>query len=150
MLSNSSNYQSITESLDDFEYFKAHIVLHSDTSFVNNEKKSFMNIRTDKKDYTLTSSTMNLSQVNKKYTGLYKSWLSESDYNKVKSNGTFIHEETFWHPMLPAKIMEMLAYLKGEINKHKGLHIAGGWTEGLETQETAVKSAKRVALEIVQ
>jgi predicted NAD/FAD-binding protein len=150
MLSNSSNYQTITESLDDFDYFKAHIVLHSDTSFVNMEKESFMNIRTDKKDYTLTSSTMNLSQVNKKYAGLYKSWLSEADYKKVKSNGTFIHEETFWHPMLPAKIMEMLSYLKKEIDTHDGLHIAGGWTEGLETQETAVKSAKRVALEIYQ
>lgn len=129
-----------------FSYFEAHIVLHQDVGYINMEKPAFLNIFTDKAN-RLTSSTMNLSMISKRLEGIYKSWMPKEDVQRLKNKGLFLHETTFYHPLITPEFVANLKKLHTQVSQLSGLCIIGGWTEGLETQNSAVISAKR-SLEI--
>lgn len=135
---------SLTNILKGFEYFKARIVLHSDASLVNSAKPAFLNVLTTI-DNQIAANTMNLEMIDKRYKGIYKSWLTEELTVKLKRNGHFIHEEIFWHPLITPKFNTLLTELEKEVQNFDGLCFAGGWSQGLETQETAVISGKKAA-----
>jgi predicted NAD/FAD-binding protein len=137
-------FEGLSTILKDFEYFKAHIVLHRDESLVNVEKPAFLNVLTTIENQ-IAANTMNLGMIHDRYRGIYKSWLTEEMAANIKRNGKFIHEEIFWHPLITPKFNESLDELNKESEKYNGLSIAGGWTLGLETQQTAVLSGKKAA-----
>jgi predicted NAD/FAD-binding protein len=130
--------------LKEFEYFKARIVLHSDPTLVNKERPAFLNVLTTI-DNQIAANTMNLGMVDERYEGIYKSWLTEELALKLKLNGKFIHEEIFWHPLITPQFNQSLLKLNKLTDGIKGLCFGGGWTQGLETQETAVVSGIKAA-----
>jgi predicted NAD/FAD-binding protein len=142
---NTEDYPLLINNLKEFDYFKANIVIHRDSSLVNNKYKSFLNIETNQNKTELMSSTMNLVEINPLYVGLYKSWLSENDMQSVKEKNCFIHQEVFNHPLISPTFISNLIKLKIIMQNYENIYIAGGWTEGLETQETAVISGKAAA-----
>lgn len=75
--------------------------------------------------------------------GIYKSWMPEEDTQRVKEKGLLLHETTFYHPLITPEFVAHLHELKVLSGKLEGICIIGGWTEGLETQNSAVVSAKR-------
>jgi hypothetical protein len=86
---------------------------------------------------------MNLSLISPRLEGIYKSWMSAEDTQRVKDKGLFLHETTFYHPLITPAFVSHLHQLKAEVNLLKNICVIGGWTEGLETQNSAVVSAKR-------
>lgn len=139
-------FTEVSDLLARFPYFEARIVLHQDTAYINTGKPSFLNIYTDTNN-RLRFSTMNLSLISPRLEGIYKSWMSEEDTKRVKEKGLFLHETTFYHPLITPEFVENLKQLKQLVSEFQGLCITGGWTEGLETQNSAVISGKR-ALEV--
>lgn len=131
-----------TMTLEQLPYFEAHIVLHQDTNYINVEKPAFLNIFTNSEN-ELTFSTMNLSLISPRLEGIYKSWMSGEDTQRVKEKGLLLHETTFYHPLITPEFVAHLQELKALSGKLEGVCIIGGWTEGLETQNSAVVSAKR-------
>lgn len=148
LLSQEGTLKETSTLLGQFPYFDAHIVLHRDTAYINTRKPAFLNIFSDK-DNQLLFSTMNLSMISPRLDGIYKSWMSEEDTRRVKEKGLFLHETTFYHPLITPEFVANLEKLHAQVDQVKGLCIIGGWTEGLETQNSAVLSAKR-ALEVYQ
>lgn len=142
LVAKDSYFETVGKVLNQFPYFEAHIVLHQDTNFIQVEKPAFLNIFTDKNN-ELTFSTMNLSLISPRLEGIYKSWMSAEDTQRVKAKGLFLHETTFYHPLITTEFVTHLHQLKTEVNLLKNVCIIGGWTEGLETQNSAVVSAKR-------
>lgn len=146
LLSQDGTLKETSALLGQFPYFDAHIVLHQDTAYINPRKPAFLNIFSDK-DNRLVFSTMNLSMISPRLDGIYKSWMSEEDTRRVKEKGLFLHETTFSHPLITPEFVANLKKLHAQADQVKGLCVIGGWTEGLETQNSAVLSAKR-ALEV--
>lgn len=136
----------LSNQLKEFEYFKAHIVIHTDSTFVNSKRVSFLNIKTNSANTEVISNTMNLGVINPMFTGYFKSWLQEEDVELVKSNGTFVHEEIFNHPMITPEFKLDLIKLKAIEKNYSNIYFAGGWSEGLETQETAIISGMNASL----
>lgn len=128
--------------LQQLKYFEAKIVLHNDSSFVNINKPAFLNILTNNEN-EIVSSTMNLSMISGRLNGIYKSWLSQNDIEKLKSNHKILHQTTFYHPLITPDFIKHLESLHQCIDNISNLHIGGGWSEGLETQNSAVNSSKR-------
>lgn len=133
----------ISNVLKQFEYFQTSIVLHRDSSFVHQDDVSFMNVKTSQETNYVISSTMNLVVVNPEWKGLYKSWMNKQDLEMVKSSGSFIHQETFYHPLITPQFHTYLQTLKQLEENQPKIYFAGGWSEGLETQETATNSGKK-------
>jgi predicted NAD/FAD-binding protein len=131
--------------LENFKYFEARIVIHKDSSFVDQRKHSFLNIYTENLSREVISSTMNLGMINSDLNGLYKSWMNEKAMLNVKAKDLFIHQEIFYHPLITPEFNAALKELKQLEKVMPSIHIAGGWSEGLETQETAVLSGKSAA-----
>lgn len=144
ILKDDEQFNTLAMLLKEFEYFKARIVIHSDPHLVNQKQPAFLNVLTTI-DNQIAANTMNLGMIDKRYEGIYKSWLTEELATKLKINGHFMHEEIFWHPLITPKFNESLQKMNLETKKVKGLCFAGGWTQGLETQETAVISGKKAA-----
>lgn len=142
LLQKSSSFDKIASILAQLPYFDAHIVLHQDPSYINAEKPAFLNIFTNTNN-ELAFSTMNLSIISPRLEGIYKSWMSAEDTKKVREKGLLLHETTFCHPMITPDFVAKLMQLKQLVSAAKGVSIIGGWTEGLETQNSAVVSAKR-------
>jgi len=138
-------FDYLTTVLSQFKYFQTSIVLHRDSSFVDLGRASFMNVKTSKTTNMVISSTMNLEVVNPEWKGLYKSWMTEQQLETVKSNGSFIHHETFYHPLITPGFHAYLTTLKQIEDQSANIYFAGGWSEGLETQETATNSGKKAA-----
>lgn len=136
------SFISLTALLKQFKYFQARIILHGDDRFVNTEKPAFLNIFTDEEN-RLVSSTMNLSMISPRLNGVYKSWMNEEDALIVKNSTKFYHESIFQHPFITPNFISLLQQLHQSLENHPSLCIVGGWTEGLETQNSAVLSAKR-------
>lgn len=138
-------FDSINAILNELEYFQTSIVLHRDSNFIDTNRSSFMNIKTSKVTNSVTSSSMNLGVVNPEWAGLYKSWMTSDQLSEVQSNGTFIHREFFNHPLITPKFIAQLGHLKTLESQLSTIYFAGGWSEGLETQETATNSGKKAA-----
>ena len=143
--SNEPEFEEITRVLNEFEYFQASIIFHRDTNFIALDGSSFMNVKTSKESNNVLSSTMNLGVVNPEWKGLFKSWMTEQQLELVKTNGMFIHRETFHHPLITPEFHSHLLSLKNLTNELTNIYFAGGWSEGLETQETATNSGKKAA-----
>jgi predicted NAD/FAD-binding protein len=142
ILSRDTTFSEASNLLAQLPYFEAHIVLHQDTNYINVQKPAFLNIFTDK-DNQLISSTMNLSMISQRLNGIYKSWMSEEDTEKIKIQGLFLHETTFYHPLITPEFVANVQKLHTVVNTIPGLCIIGGWSEGLETQNSAVVSGRR-------
>lgn len=139
LLKGDAYFDTITPILKEFNYFQARIVLHRDSTLVNTIRPAFLNVMTSA-DNQIVANTMNLSMIDGRYKGIYKSWLTKELCDKVKSNGTFLHEEIFYHPLITPEFNKSLLKLHDAVKKVSGLSFCGGWTQGLETQETAVHS----------
>lgn len=142
LLSQDNAFMQVGNLLMQLPYFEAHIVLHQDTSYVNIQKPAFLNIFTNEEN-RLVSSTMNLSMISERLNGIYKSWMSEEDTKKLKEKSLFLHETTFYHPLITPEFVENLKKVHGAVKDIPGLCIIGGWSEGLETQNSAVVSGRR-------
>ncbi|MFN5909836.1 MAG: FAD-dependent oxidoreductase [Bacteroidota bacterium] len=143
MLSDDSSLTELKTILNTFEYEEVQIVLHRDSSYAF-PKRSFLNITTDSDNSVLTS-TMNLSCIHRDYSGIYKSWMKDEDVNKVMENGTLIDLQVFEHPMNTPQFNRSLEKLYSVSSKFPNLYFAGGWTEGHETQDAAVRSGEKAA-----
>lgn len=137
-----TQFDDIKEPLEQMNYFEARIVLHKDSSLVNTQKPAFLNIITSAEN-ELVYTTMNLSLISDRFCGIYKSWLTSEQVEKVKSNGTFMKESTFYHPLINTTFVAQLEVLNEIAKKYKSLSIIGGWSQGLETQNSAVLSGLR-------
>lgn len=148
LLKEEPEFSPLLPILKDLNYFKAHIVLHKDSSVVNNQKPAFLNILTNSENQ-LIASTMNLEMIDSRYQGVYKSWFTDSLTAKVKANGTFLHESVFNHPLITPEFNLSLEKLRNALLTFPKIAVCGGWSEGLETQESAIISGKK-ALEKYQ
>ncbi|TSJ47594.1 FAD-dependent oxidoreductase [Fluviicola chungangensis] len=138
---------SLTEaiqSLKHLTYFEARIALHTDSTFVNKDKPAFLNIVTDSSNQ-LISNTMNLSMISKRLNGIYKSWLSKDAIEDLRKSGKLLHVTSFWHPLITTDFISQLEILHKQIAKVPSLYLSGGWSEGLETQNSAIISGKHAA-----
>ncbi len=134
----------VCESLKYLTYFEARIALHTDSSFVNTEKPSFLNIITTDSN-ELVSSTMNLSMISDRLDGIYKSWASTEAIEQLKKSGKLLHVTSFWHPLITTDFITQLGILRQQVDQFPSLYLSGGWSEGLETQNSAVISGKHAA-----
>ncbi|MNJ85128.1 protoporphyrinogen oxidase [compost metagenome] len=141
ILNQEPSLSEITQTLKHLTYFEAKIALHSDSGFVNNEKPSFLNIITNDSNQ-LVSSTMNLSMISDRLSGIYKSWVSSETVSELKVSGKLLHIVSFWHPLITTKFMEQLTVLSSKTAEIPSLYLSGGWSEGLETQNSAVISGQ--------
>ena len=131
----------VSKSLKHLTYFEAKIALHTDSSFVNNEKPSFLNIITTDSN-ELVSSTMNLSMISNRLNGIYKSWASTEAIEQLKKSGKLLHVTSFWHPLITTDFITQLGILHRKVDQFPSLYLSGGWSEGLETQNSAIISGK--------
>jgi predicted NAD/FAD-binding protein len=143
MLNQENSLKDLTETLTQFPYYKAQLVLHRDSTF-GYRKRSFLNIRTNVRN-EIVSHTMDLGCIHPDYEGIYKSWLNDSDLEKVRSNGTFIDVQVFDHALLTPEFKEQLEKLYALSATIPNIYFAGGWSEGQETQETGVNSGEKAA-----
>lgn len=141
ILNQEPGLSEITQTLKHLTYFEAKIALHSDSGFVNNEKPSFLNIITNDSNQ-LVSSTMNLSMISDRLSGIYKSWVNSEAVSELKASGKLLHIVSFWHPLITTKFVEQLAVLSSKTAEIPSLYLSGGWSEGLETQNSAVISGQ--------
>lgn len=132
---------SLTEILTKLDYFKVHIVIHTFDQIVDSNYASFFNIHIDKQT-NMISNTMNLGMIHSRYSGIYKSWVNDSVFQFLKEKQFIIHDEYFYHPLINIKFVENIATLKIRNQQFPNLYFAGGWSQRLETQETAILSAK--------
>ncbi len=147
ILASDPQFESIRQTLSGFHYFEVRIVLHSDTSYTNPEKPAFMSIMTNASD-EVVSSTMNLGLISNCLEGVYKSWISAEEANKIRKKSLLLYETVFYHPLITVEFIEHLNVLHRQIDNFAAdFCIIGGWSEGLETQNSAVLSGQR-ALEV--
>lgn len=142
ILSHDSNFTSVTAALQKLGYFEAKIALHTDESYANTEKPAFLNIYTDQNNQ-LTSSTMNLSMISERLTGIYKSWVSDEAIEELRQSGKLLSMTLFYHPLITSEFVKDLGDMRKALEEFPSLYIAGGWSEGLETQNSAVVSGKK-------
>lgn len=141
LIQEETSLQSIADELKHLTYFEAKIAIHTDATYVNLDKPAFLNIYTDKNN-ELLGSTMNLGMISERLDGYYKSWVTGQQLEKLKKNGKLIHETTFWHPLITTDFIKHLNEAKDIVSKIPSIYFAGGWSEGLETQNSAVISGK--------
>lgn len=144
ILQQNKDCEKLVKVLNDFQYFKAHILLHRYSEIVDKNYPSFFNIHIDEKT-KMISNTMDLGVIHPRYKGIYKSWVSDDVYAKIKANHLMIHEELFYHPLITPFFVDNIAKMKTMVKEFKGLDFAGGWSQGLETQETAILSGMEAA-----
>ncbi|HLU87935.1 MAG TPA: hypothetical protein VKZ44_09295 [Taishania sp.] len=75
--------------------------------------------------------------------GLYKSWINTTDLDSLKNSGKLLHLAKFYHPLITVDFVRHLGELKKEMEKYSNLIFIGGWSEGLETQNSAIISAQK-------
>jgi predicted NAD/FAD-binding protein len=132
--------------LEKLTYFRADIVLHRDSTLRAAEDPSFLNILVNAR-HEVYSSTMHLGVIDPRFEGLYKSWLPAEKTAELKAAGLYLADRSFYHPLITCEFVEQTKALQAlEQTLHlKGFAIAGGWTQGMETQETAVISGQKAA-----
>lgn len=145
ILEYSYQHQNLVQALSHFTYFDAQIILHKDSNYAVQITPAFLNIFTHENEVIF--STMNLSMISNDFKGIYKSWMQPKDIEILKKNGTFIHSHTFKHPLITPEFCERNEKLRILATEHENLSIVGAWSEGLETQNSAVLSGKRAVQE---
>lgn len=145
LLLSDSDFLDLHSVLSQFSYTKMNSVLHTDDSYVDNKKPSFLTIQTKAESYDFKSSTQNLGLIDKKYHGIYKSWLSDEELNKLKQNGTLISSKEFNLPLVDIQFNESLNKLYQYSSNIPNLFFAGSWSEGVDNQENAVISGEKAA-----
>jgi len=144
ILKSEPELKAVVESLKHLTYFEVKIALHADSTFVNNQKPAFLNIMTNSSDQ-LVSSTMNLGMISGRLDGIYKSWVNSETIETLRKSGKLLHVSSFWHPLITADFVAQLDIMHKQIAEIPSLYLAGGWSEGLETQNSAVISGKHAA-----
>lgn len=144
ILTSEPGLEKVIESLKHLTYFEIKVALHSDSSFSNPEKPSFLNVMTDNSNEVI-SSTMNLSMISNRLDGIYKSWVGSEAIDQLKKSGKLLHVTSFWHPLITVDFILYLRTLQEHVSKIPTLYLSGGWSEGLETQNSAVISGKHAA-----
>lgn len=144
ILKSEPSLSELTKSLKQLTYFEAKIALHTDSSFVNTKKPAFLNVITTDSNQ-LVSNTMNLGMISERLNGIYKSWLSADAIEQLKKSGKLLHVSNFWHPLITTDFIAHLGTLHKQVNEIPSLYLSGGWSEGLETQNSAVISGKHAA-----
>lgn len=132
--------------LNELPYFKADLCLHRDASILHPSDPSFLNVLVDSNN-TVQASTMDLGVINPRLEGLYKSWLPEDKKAELHAKGLLLYSSVFYHPLITPEFMRNVGHLKEceKVLNARGIAIAGGWTLGMETQETAVLSGQLAA-----
>lgn len=141
--------KQVESHLNQLTYFEAKIALHSDTSYINNSKPTFLNIFTDQNNDVVWS-TMNLSMISKRLNGIYKSWVNDSIITDITKKRKLLHLVSFWHPLITPKFIQSIKLMHQEAAQIPSIYFAGGWSEGLETQNSAVISGQHAADKFVQ
>jgi len=144
ILKSEPGLEKVVESLKHLTYFETHIALHSDSNFVNPEKPAFLNVMTTDSNQVV-SSTMNLGMISNRLDGIYKSWISSETIDQLTKSGKLLHVTSFWHPLITVDFIVYLKTLQEQVNRIPSLYLSGGWSEGLETQNSAVISGKHAA-----
>ncbi|MDF3026457.1 MAG: FAD-dependent pyridine nucleotide-disulfide oxidoreductase [Fluviicola sp.] len=144
ILKSEPDLKEVTNSLKHLTYFEAKIALHTDSDFVNTGKPAFLNVMTNDSNQLL-SNTMNLGMISDRLNGIYKSWLSANAIEELKKSGKLLHVSSFWHPLITTEFITHLETLHKQVNEFPSLYLSGGWSEGLETQNSAVISGKHAA-----
>jgi predicted NAD/FAD-binding protein len=144
ILKSEPGLSEISKSLKQLTYFEAKIALHTDSGFVNTDKPAFLNVMTNDSNQLL-SNTMNLGMISDRLNGIYKSWLSTEAIEELKKSGKLLHVSSFWHPLITTDFIAQLEILHKQVNEFPSLYLSGGWSEGLETQNSAVISGKHAA-----
>ena len=85
---------------------------------------------------------MNLGMISDRSDGIYKSWMSDEEKQHVIERGVFIMEQIFDHPIVTPEFISIIQTVNKLSEKFDNICIAGGWTEGLETQNSTVQSGK--------
>ncbi|MES2800672.1 MAG: FAD-dependent oxidoreductase [Bacteroidota bacterium] len=142
LLSNDNEFDKMSMLLKDLPYFQVDIALHRDKQFIHEQDPSFLNIQTTF-DNEVESHSMNLGMISDQYSGIYKSWVNNRQIEEIKANGKLFATATFWINLVTPQVVLNLNQLKVEVGTFNSLAIIGGWSEGMETQNTAVKSALR-------
>ena len=146
MVGKDSTFAAALPYLEQLSYFKADLCLHRDTSILHPSDPSFLNVLVDSNN-TVQASTMDLGIIHPRLQGLYKSWLPEAQKDELQAKGLLLHSSVFYHPLITPDFMLNVGHLK-ECEKAlnmRGIAFAGGWTLGMETQETAVLSGQLAA-----
>lgn len=149
LLPKDESFDTLKNALQQLSYFKARIVLHTDSTYVaQGRSASFFNVQYDLQQNQILSNTMNLGFINPKWEGVYKSWLSTAQVEELKANRKFIHEVVFDHPMITHAAVQEIRKAMQLVQKIPHLYIIGGWSLGLETQESACLSGFQAAVQI--
>lgn len=142
ILPKNSNYSELSNTLKSLPYFKVNVVVHTDTNFINTKMPTFLNIYTNQEN-ELAFTTMNQSIISDRLNGIYKSWVNEKQKQQIQERGHLLSESTFWLSMITPAFIENVKKVNDSMMNNKNLVIIGGWSEGLETQNSAVLSAQR-------
>lgn len=146
ILQNDEDFSALRGVLQQFNYTKLTSVLHRDSSFVYFDKPSFLNIQTDSSSGEFLNSTQNLGLIDDQFKGIYKSWFTEKELKQVKENGTFLLAKTYSLPVVDDQFSIALLELYKNSSSFPNLFFAGGWSEGVDNQENAVRSGEKAAL----
>lgn len=149
ILNHDSQFQSLATELNQLKYFEARIVIHSDTTYASPTRPAFLNVRTDSSNEVVTN-TMNLGMISDRLDGIYKSWMSDEEKQHVIERGAFLMEEIFYHPLITPEFISIIQTVNKEVEPFENISIVGAWSEGLETQNSAVQSGKRAALDYLE
>lgn len=133
----------LKDNLHHFDYFTADIALHTDSAYIDAHKESFMNIETINNE--VEQSTMNLSQIDERYAGIFKSWVTTEKLGMLRETSKLIEHTQFYHPLISPSFRELTTEMCTIIGQIPDIAIAGGWTEGLETQNSAIIAGKKAA-----
>lgn len=148
ILNHDPKFDSLCSSLNQLKYFETRIVIHSDTAYASPIRPAFLNVRTDSSNEVVTN-TMNLGMISDRLDGIYKSWMSDEEKQKVIERGAFLIEEIFYHPLITPEFISTIQTVNKEVEPFENISIVGAWSEGLETQNSAVQSGKRATQEFL-
>lgn len=143
-------FNSINKILNELNYHKTRVVLHTDQNFALKKLPRFLNIMT-RKDGTLAT-TFRFSMTNPKFGDLLTtSGLNDAEYQMLKNKNAIIAEENFYHPLYTTSFVKSAKVLRKEANKLGNIQFAGAWTSATdETQETAIIAAYGAILDILK
>jgi predicted NAD/FAD-binding protein len=130
--------------LDKFEYFDAHVLIHTDPTYVHRNRRlwGLYNAMVDRGacEGSIWYGGILKRLPSGETVDIFKSWASE----RRRRPTNVLHERRFAHRLItPAGIRA--ARTLGSFQGRNGLFFSGQYTTGMDLQETAVYSAMKVA-----